>query len=145
MPTTSHEAISGVNPLDTSCQIVDTERTSPHRIPANARAVDLRHTRVFLCYGVIAGDEGRIDFFPGGVTSLSGHTTVRISATPIPIDTSANRCKATCQAGPDRGTNITIASVTPPNRYALRSGYTTAESNPRTNTLAANTSICDPK
>jgi hypothetical protein len=28
---------------------------------------------------------------PSGVTSLSGHTTVMISATAMPIDTSANR------------------------------------------------------
>src|SRR3989441_8568133 len=39
---------------------------------------------------------------------LSGHTIANVSATPIPIDTSADRLKAICHAGPVRDTNSTI-------------------------------------
>lgn len=83
--------------------------------------------------------------FPDDVDSRSGHTIANISATPIPINTSANRLKAICHAGPVRGTNSTIANVTPPNRYALRSERVTAQSNPRMNRPAPNTSTFGPK
>src|SRR5882762_3814302 len=61
------------------------------------------------------------------------------------MDTSANRWKAMCHAGPVRGTNNTIVRVTPPNRYALRSERAKVQSSPRMNTLVPNTNIRGPE
>jgi len=90
-------------------------------------------------------DSRRIHVFAEGAEPLSGHTTASISATPMPMNTSAHRCKAICHGGAARGINSTIARVTPPNRYALRSERATAQSNPRMNTAAPNTSAFRPK
>ena len=87
---------------------------------------------------------GRL-LYPDGETSFSGHTHANISATAIPMETSANRWKATCHGGFVVGINRTIASVTPPNRYAFRSVCMIEESNPRMNTQIPNTSKCDGK
>ena len=45
--------------------------------------VSLGHGRILF--------ERRIQLFSEGVASLSGHTIAKISATPMPMDTSANR------------------------------------------------------
>jgi hypothetical protein len=55
---------------------------------AQSAAAELSHGRA---RSIERGNEGGIQLFPDGVTSLSGHTHAKISATPIPMDTSANR------------------------------------------------------
>jgi hypothetical protein len=64
----------------------------------------------------IAATAGLAKVYLAFPTLLSGHTPVITSATAIPIETSANRWKATSQPDSTRETSSTIANVTPPNR-----------------------------
>ncbi len=60
------------------------------RTPASARAFTNKSDTVSLGHGRILFAR-RIQLFSEGVASLSGHTIAKISATPMPMDTSANR------------------------------------------------------
>ena len=51
--------------------------------PIMSDTVSLGHGRILFAR--------RIQLFSEGVASLSGHTIAKISATPMPMDTSANR------------------------------------------------------
>jgi|SRR5882762_5226857 len=56
----------------------------------SARAFTNKSDTVSLGHGRILFAR-RIQLFSEGVASLSGHTIAKISATPMPMDTSANR------------------------------------------------------
>ena len=60
------------------------------KLPASARVFTNKSDTVSLGHGRILFAR-RIQLFSEGVASLSGHTIAKISATPMPMDTSANR------------------------------------------------------